>query len=234
MAETTTAATALRVKAQVVLERLVAVYGWKPQQPHRDAMHELVTTMLSHRTTRADEKVAYERMWAAYGSWSAIQHAPVDELIDLISTVQYPEVKAPNIQRTLARIEAERGEYAIDFLAALPAGQALAWLMSLPGVGLKTASLVLLFNFGQPVLPVDTHVHRVSGRLGLIGPRVSAEKSHTVLLDLLPNDADTLFNFHKCLYYHGQKVCVWGAPRCQQCPLRDICDYYQQVAGPSR
>ena len=94
--------------------------------------------------------------------------------------------------------------------------------MSLPGVGLKTATLVLLFNFHQPVLPVDTHVFRVSQRVGLIGAKVTAEKAHTILLEMLPREAPVLFNFHKHLYWHGQRICTWKAPKCEACPLENI------------
>jgi endonuclease-3 len=110
----------------------------------------------------------------------------------------------------------------------MPVAEALDWLMSLPGVGIKTASLVLLFCFGKPVLPVDTHVHRVSQRLGLIGPKVAPTKAHALLLALLPPDPPVLFNFHVAMLQHGRQVCVWGAPRCEICPLTDLCHWYQE------
>jgi endonuclease-3 len=103
--------------------------------------------------------------------------------------------------------------------------------MDLPGVGVKTASLVLLFCFGKAVLPVDTHVHRVSQRTGLIGPKVNPTAAHPLLLNLLPLDPYILFNFHVSLLRHGQKICIWGAPRCEKCPLTDICDWYQSHYG---
>ena len=106
--------------------------------------------------------------------------------------------------------------------------EGLAWLTSLPGVGIKTASLVLLFCFGKLALPVDTHVHRVSQRLGLIGPKVSAAKAHQLLLALLPADPYILYNFHVALLRHGQRICTWSNPRCQKCPLTDLCDWYKE------
>jgi endonuclease III len=84
-----------------------------------------------------------------------------------------------------------------------------------------------LFCFAKPVLPVDTHLHRVSGRLGLIGPKASAEAAHTILLNLLPPEPFVLYNFHVGMLRHGQKICVWGTPRCKQCALTELCDYYQ-------
>ncbi|HEX2619659.1 MAG TPA: hypothetical protein VHL11_05920, partial [Phototrophicaceae bacterium] len=107
----------------------------------------------------------------------------------------------------------------------LPVEDGLAWLMDLPGVGIKTASLVLLFCFSKPVIPVDTHVHRVSGRLGLIGAKVSAESAHHLLLAMLPPDPHILFNFHVAMLRHGQRICTFNSPRCPRCPLNTICDY---------
>ncbi len=217
----------LRDRVLAVYARLVQAYGELPLVPRREPMHELISTMLSHRTTEQEEARAFERMWARFGSWEAIRDAPLDALIDAIAPANFAEAKAPNIQETLRRIIAERGEPSIDFLRDLPTESALAWLMALPGVGVKTASLVLLFCFGKPVLPVDTHVHRVSGRLGLIGPKVSASAAHKVLLDLLPHEPTVLFNFHKAMLRHGQQVCVWGTPRCARCPLTDLCDWFR-------
>lgn len=215
------------LKAREVLQRLVAMQGERQLIPRREPMRELISTMLSHRTTHADEELAYERMWARFGSWEGIRDAPVDELAHEIRSARFPEVKAPNIKKVLARIIEDRGTPSVDFLADLPADEGMRYLMSLPGVGLKTASLVLLFCFAKPVMPVDTHVHRVSGRLGLIGPKVSAEAAHALLPALLPQDSHTFYNFHVSLLRHGQRICVWGEPRCAQCPLTDLCDWYQ-------
>jgi endonuclease-3 len=110
----------------------------------------------------------------------------------------------------------------------MPTDEALDWLMSLPGVGIKTASLVLLFCFSKTIMPVDTHVHRVSGRIGLIGPKVSAETAHADLLLLLPPDPHVLFNFHVDMLKHGQQICIWGAPRCERCPMTDLCNWYKE------
>ena len=216
----------LREKAQVAYERLLATYGDNPLVPRREPMHELVSTMLSHRTTGKNEDLAYERMWQRFGSWEAIRDAPVEELAEAIAPSNFAEVKAPNIKKTLARIIEERGEATIDFLKEMPTDEALKWLVALPGVGVKTATLVLLFCFAKPVLPVDTHVHRVSQRLGLIGPKVDPTAAHPILLALLPPEPPVLYNFHLNMLRHGQKVCVWGAPRCARCPLTEICDWY--------
>jgi endonuclease-3 len=219
--------TELVAKASEVYRRLLERFGEHPLVPRHKPMHELISTMLSHRTTQQNEAIAFERMWERFGSWEAIRDAPIGELVETIETSNYPESKAPRIQETLRRIIDERGEPSIDFLRDLPAEEGLAWLMALPGVGIKTASLVLLFCFSKPVIPVDTHVYRVSQRLGLIGPKTNAEAAHAILLTLLPPEPHVLFNFHVNMLRHGQQICIWGTPRCSRCPLTDICDWYQ-------
>ncbi|GIK38180.1 MAG: endonuclease III [Chloroflexota bacterium] len=223
-----TADALLKAKTWEVYQSLLHTYGERPLKPRREPMHELISTMLSHRTTQKNEATAFEQMWQHFGLWEAIRDAPPVELAETIAPSNFAEAKAPNIKETLRRIIDERGAPTIDFLRDLPAQEGLAWLMSLPGVGIKTASLVLLFCFSKPVLPVDTHVHRVSQRLGLIGPKVNPEAAHKLLLNLLPKDPHVLFNFHISMLRHGQKICIWGTPRCEQCPLRDICDWYQK------
>lgn len=195
----------------------------------RSPMHELISTMLSHRTNHADEEKAYYTMLERFGDWEGVLHADVDELAEAIKTTRYPGQKAPQIQQTLRLIKEERGEISIDFLKDMPVEEAMAWLTRLPGVGLKTATLLLLFNFQKPVLPVDTHVFRVSQRVGLIGAKVTANKAHDLLLRMLPPDAVELFNFHKHLFWHGQRICTFYSPRCEKCVLNSICNYYQDV-----
>lgn len=207
--------------------KLTEVYGTQDIYGRYDPMHELIATILSHRTTHANEVAAYKAMRERYLTWEAVRDAPLDELITCIRTANYPEVKAPWIKQVLAAIITERGHANIDFLADRSTEEAMTWLMNLPGVGLKTASLLLLFYFRKPVLPVDTHVHRVTQRVGVLGPKVSAERAHRILLDELPKDPVVLFNFHKHFYWHGQRVCTWYVPKCNECALADQCAFYQ-------
>lgn len=223
---------ALQEKAWAVYQQLVAHYGEQPLKPRRKPMHELISTMLSHRTTQHNEALAFQRMWDRFGSWEAIRDAPLDELTEAIAPSNYPDTKAPRIKEALSIIIKERGEPSIDFLADMPADEGLKWLMALPGVGIKTASLVLLFCFSKPVLPVDTHVHRVSQRIGLIGSKVSADAAHLLLPALLPDDPHVLFNFHIALLKHGQQICIWGTPRCERCPVTALCDWYHAHRAP--
>lgn len=204
-------------------------YGELPLEPRREPMHELISTMLSHRTTHANEEAAYHNMINAFGDWEGVLAAPFEALADSLAPAQFPGAKAANIQKALERIRERSPDFSLDFLRDLPEDEAMAWLASLPGVGTKTARLLLLFNFHKPVLPVDTHVHRVSQRVGILKATDTADKAHQVLPQLLPRDARVLFNFHKHLYWHGQRICTWKAPRCPKCPLQQLCNYYQQV-----
>lgn len=214
------------IKTREAHEQLNRVYGIQAIYGRADPMHELIGTILSHRTTHANEVAAYQTMRERFPTWEAVRDAPLPDLVDAIRTASYPEVKAPYIQNLLTHLIRETGAATIDFLATLSTADAMKWLTDLPGIGPKTATLLLLFNFQRPVLPVDTHVYRVTQRLGLIGPTVSAEKAHTLLLNYLPPDATVLFNFHKHFYWHGQRVCTWYNPKCTECVLREHCNFY--------
>ena len=199
------------------------------RQPRREPIHELISTMLSHRTTHANEEKAYYRMRELFPTWPDVINAPLEQLTKALETAQYPAPKAINIQKALSIIQEKSPDFSLHFLKDFSVDEAMTWLMHLPGVGLKTATLVLLFNFHKPVLPVDTHVFRVSQRIEIIGAKVTAEKAHTMLLERLPKEAPVLFNFHKHLYWHGQRICTWKSPKCEECPLRIFCNYYQEV-----
>ncbi|MSP13581.1 MAG: endonuclease III [Chloroflexi bacterium] len=225
-----TSEAALKAKALGVNRRLEAAYGHKPWRPRRDALRELISTILSHRTKSATEWAAMDRLWQKYGSWEGIRDAPVEGIVEAIYSVTWAERKGLSIKRVLQIISERRtGELNIDFLADLPVEEGLEWLTSLPGVGIKTASLVLLFNFHKTILPVDTHLHRVSMRLGLIGPKVTPEQAHEILAHLLPPDPDIYWNYHVNMLQHGREICIWSRPRCEKCVLTGICDYYHDV-----
>ncbi|ALI98316.1 endonuclease III domain-containing protein [Rufibacter tibetensis] len=209
--------------------RLNEVFGHLSGYPRRDPMRELISTMLSHRTTHANEEKAYFQMLEKFPTWEAVMDAPVEELTQALTPAEFPGAKAVNIQKALRLIQAERSDFSLDFLNDLDVPEAMAWLMSLPGVGLKTATLVLLFNFHKPVFPVDTHVHRISQRVGLIGVKVTHDKAHQILLDMLPKDALVLYNLHRHMLKHGQKICTWNSPKCEVCVLQNICNYYADV-----
>lgn len=224
----TTDVQALADKAAETTRRLTERYGELPFSS-KDPMGMLVDILLSHRTRDEQTAAAYDNLLRRFGSWEAVRDAPTGEVQAAIENVNWPEVKAPRIQVAMRQITEERGGLNLDFLRDLPVEEGVAWLNRFEGVGPKTASCVLLFSCCKAILPVDVHVHRVSMRLGLIGKKVSAEAAHNLLQALLPQDARSIYNFHKALLRHGQRICVFERPRCKQCNLTDICDYYKSM-----
>jgi endonuclease III len=222
---------ALSAKALEVTRRLTEFYGELPFSS-KDPMSQLVDIILSHRTRDEQTAAAYDNLLKRFGSWEAVRDAPTSEVEAVIENVNWPEAKAPRLQALMRRITEERGELNLDFLRDLPVDEGAAWLRRLGGVGPKTAACVLLFSCQKPILPVDTHVHRISIRLGLIGKKVTADAAHDLLQALLPRDARTIYNFHKGLLRHGQQICVYDRPRCEKCPITDLCDYYNTVVKP--
>jgi len=210
------------------LTELYGVAEWSKKDP----LSMLVDIILSHRTRDEQTAAAYDNLLKRFGSWEAMRDAPTSEVQETIANVNWPEVKAPRLQALMRRITEERGELNLDFLRDIPVEEGAAWLNRLEGVGPKTTAAVLLFSSRKPILPVDTHVHRVSIRLGLIGKKVTADNAHALLQALLPNDPQTIYNFHKALLRHGQRVCVYDRPRCEKCILTDLCDYYKTVVKP--
>lgn len=222
---------ALSAKALEVTRRLTTEYGEVPFSS-KDPMSMLVDIILSHRTRDEQTAAAWADLLQRFGSWEAVRDAPTNEVQDTIANVNFPEVKAPRLQTIMRQITAERGNLNLDFLCDLPVEESAAWLNRFEGVGPKTTACVLLFSCQKPLLPVDVHVHRCSIRLGLIGKKVTADNAHNLLQALLPHDARSIYNFHKALLRHGQRVCVYERPRCNRCVLTDVCDYYQTVVRP--
>ncbi|MFN2184617.1 MAG: endonuclease III domain-containing protein, partial [Anaerolineae bacterium] len=196
--------------------------------PHLDPVSELVSTILSQNTNDDNRDVAFDRLRSQFPTWQQVRDADTDAVIEAIRPAGLANQKGPRIQEALRRITQERGELELDFLAGWPVQDAKAWLNSINGVGPKTAAIVLLFSLGRPAFPVDTHVHRVTKRLGLIGPNVSREKAHQELERLVPEEA--YYPFHLNLIRHGRQICTSRNPKCAQCSLRDLCNYYQSQA----
>jgi endonuclease III len=217
----------LRAKARAVLALLRGEYG-EPEWPVLDPLGTLVEILLSHRTADPATWKAFTTLRERFPTWEQVCDAPVPEIEEAIDGVTWPEQKAPRIKAVLERIKGERGNLDLSFLDDLPLEEANAWLQSLGGVGPKTAACVLLFSMKRPLLPVDTHVHRVSIRLGLIPEKMSADAAHPAVQAFLPdpNDERDVLAFHRNMLLHGQRVCVWRDPHCQRCVVREWCDYY--------
>lgn len=210
-------------KALRIHERLLAEYGDRPWHPH-EPLDTLVRTILSQNTNDVNRDRAFERMRARFPTWEAVRDASLSDLVEAVRPAGLAPIKAPRIQEALRRITDAQGCISLDFLADMPLEEARRWLLSLPGIGPKTAAIVLLFAFGRPAFPVDTHIHRVARRLGLIPPRVSREDAHRILEAILP--PDTYYSFHLNLIAHGRAICQARLPRCESCVLRDDCTYY--------
>lgn len=213
-------------KAREIHNRLLAAYGEPEWRPSLDPISELVSTILSQNTNDANRDVAFERLRERFPSWEAVRDAPPAEVVDAIRSAGLANQKGPRIQAALRLITEERGALDLSFLAGWPLPEARAWLESIWGVGPKTAAIVLLFSLGRPAFPVDTHVHRVTRRLGLIGPRVSAERAQIELERQV--DPSAYLAFHLNLIRHGRQTCTSRKPACPACPLTDLCDYYQE------
>jgi endonuclease-3 len=207
--------------ALTVHGRLLAYYGVPPIKAQQPPLDELIQTILSQNTSDSNSGRAYAALRAAYPTWEAVRAADTDAVAEAIRVGGLGSVKAPRIQQIIRLLEQEHGTATLDLLDAMPLEEARAYLLSLPGVGPKTAACVLLFSLHKAALPVDTHVYRVSQRLGLVGARVSAEQSHALLESILP--PDLYYPFHLLLIQHGRTLCEAQRPRCTVCPLADIC-----------
>ena len=210
--------------------RLVRIFGEQTQRPGRDPIAVLVATMISQNTNDALRDQAFNALRQRFPTWEQVRDAPLEEVMETIRVAGLSQQKAPRIQQALRRISEERGELSLDFLRDLGVEKAKQWLTSIKGVGPKTAAIVLLFALDMPAFPVDTHVHRVTKRLGLIPANTSREKAHEILEALLP--ARIYATFHLNVIRHGREVCQARKPRCELCVLRDLCDYYGNVLHP--
>jgi endonuclease-3 len=160
--------------------------------------------------------------------WMQVELAPVDELIDVIRPAGLGNQKAPRIQASLARLREERGDHSLEFLGQMTPRDARDWLTSIDGIGVKTASVVLMMSFGMPLMPVDRHVDRVSKRIGLIPPKVTAEQAHDRYLALL--EPEQCYPLHVGLITHGRELCDARSPRCDACPIAPRCRYVDKRA----
>jgi endonuclease-3 len=212
-------ATPRRIRA--IHDRLTKRFG--PLQPPRvsDPLDELILTVLSQHTSDRNAERAFADLRTAYPSWDDVVAGPPERIADAIRSGGLAVTKAPRIQAILREIRVREGRYELSRLRTLGDADARAYLTSLPGVGPKTAAVVLSFALGRDAIPVDTHVHRVTRRLGIVPPRVSAERADRILHDLVPDGLRT--PLHVGLIQLGREICVARVPRCERCPLRSLC-----------
>ncbi len=199
------------------MERLRAAYGRPELLPHRAPVDELILTVLSQNTNDRNRDVAYARLRERFGSWEEVRDAPREEVEEAIRPGGLAPTKSKVIQNILRALEGDD----LMWLETVPVEEGRAHLCALPGVGRKTAACVLLFSFGLPDVPVDTHVFRVGSRLGLFRPGASLEEAHDEMLRF----ADEAYELHVSLIRHGRRTCTARNPDCPACPLLSICPH---------
>jgi endonuclease III len=202
-----------------ITDRLEAAYGRPVLRTRRSALDELVQTILSQNTSDRNSEHAYARMRERFPTWEAVRDAPEAELVDALRPGGLAVQKAPRIQAVLRDLD----RLDLEWLGGLPADEAMRWLVALPGVGPKTASCVLLFSLGVPVMPVDTHIHRIALRVGLVPAGTTADAAHALLTEMTP--PERMLEAHLLLIRHGRTTCTARRPRCEECVLLDLCDY---------
>jgi len=217
------------LKAAWVCEKLDEEYGQLTWRSHGEPLGALVMTILSQHTSDKNSERAFDSLRRAYKDWDAVREAGAPEIADTIRSGGLADAKAPRIKRVLEEIHGRTGATNLDFLADMPTDEARAYLNGFHGVGPKTTACVLMFSLGRPVLPVDTHVFRVSHRLGLIAKRIGEAKAHDALEKLVP--PERVYAFHVHMIRHGRRVCTAQRPRCGVCALAERCDYYHATGG---
>ena len=220
-----------RRRVRAIRDRLRAAYGRPVLRPHGAPIDELVLTVLSQNTNDRNRDVAYGRLQRRFpGGWAEVRDAPVEAVEEAIRPGGLSNTKAVRIQEIMRAMDDDD----LAWLAEAPLAEARDHLTALPGVGRKTAACVLLFSFGRPDVPVDTHVYRVGGRLGLFRPGASFEEAHDELTRLAGGNPDEAYELHVALIRHGRRTCTARAPRCGECPLRRMCPYARARAVAAR
>jgi endonuclease III len=205
-------------RVRAIRRRLAEVYGVPAMEPHGHPIAELVLTVLSQSTNDRNRDVAFVRLRDRFPTWSAVRDAPVEEIEEAIRPGGISKVKSVRIQEILRGIG---DPLDLDWMAEAPVVESRDFLTALPGVGRKTAACVLLFAFGLREVPVDTHVSRVGGRLGILPSKGPFEKLHDEMLRISPPGAE--LELHVNLLRHGRRTCHAQRPACPRCELRRMC-----------
>jgi endonuclease-3 len=210
-------------KLDQVSHRLFDYFGEPDWHDPLPAVDELVCTILSQNTNDINRDIAFRALKERYGSWQEVANADPAELQYVIRVAGLAQQKGPNIQAALTAIHENNGEFDLDWLKELELEEARSWLVNLKGVGPKTAAIVMVFALGMPAFPVDTHIYRVSGRIGLRPEKLNVEKTHEYL-EAIGNPVD-FGHLHLNLISLGRQFCQARKPKCAGCPVLDLCDY---------
>ncbi len=209
-----------------ILELLRLGYGPRFWQPHHDPLSELVLTILSQNTSDKNSRAAFQELRKTFPDWTKLVEVETAGIAETIRSGGLSNIKAERIQSALREIQLKHGSLDLTFLTPMPLEDARAWLLTLPGVGLKTAACVLLFALGRPAMPVDTHVYRVATRLGLIPPRSSQKNAHFLLEKAVP--AEDIYEFHVLMIEHGRRICSARSMKCKSCICKTLCAGYDK------
>jgi endonuclease-3 len=219
----------LRELAEEVNRRLIEKYGdpsWRDTLPILD---ELISTILSQNTNDINRDRAFSRLKGTFETWDDVRDADVNAVIEAIRSAGLANQKGPRIQKILQQITEEKGSLELDFLRDLKTVDAMSWLMRFTGVGPKTASIVLLFSLDKPAFPVDTHIQRVTGRIGLRPEAMSNEQAHRHLGELFPPECYK--SAHLNIIRLGREICHPHHPACDICVLQTLCNFFQRSVG---
>ena len=211
------------------IERILDdTYGPRILRANGDPVSELVGTILSQNTSDVNTARSFASLRTRFPTWSEVITADTNTVRDAIRMGGLGNIKAPRIQQVLNAIYQQRGSFDLSFLTTMESTAAQTWLMHLDGVGPKTAACVLLFSFGMPLMPVDTHVARVMTRLAVVPDRSSTLRKERIIETLIGTDANRMYAVHVETIAHGRQLCRAQTPHCEQCPLRSVCPYYQE------
>ncbi|MGB4594749.1 MAG: hypothetical protein WBI14_02455 [Anaerolineaceae bacterium] len=210
-----------------VSERLTEFYGTPDLDHERTAVDELVLTYLSQNTNDINRDKAYASLKSQFATYEEVRDADPQEVKDCIRVAGLANQKGPNIQAGLRAISERAGEINLDFLKEMEIEEARGWLTNLKGVGPKTAAIVLVFSMGMPAFPVDTHVYRVSGRIGFRSQQLDVAKTHTYLESI--GDPSQFGPLHLNLIRLGREICQARKPKCPVCPVNDLCQYPEKT-----
>jgi len=223
----------MRAKYARIAAALNEEYGYPTWRQHYPPVDEMMLTFLSQNTSDTNSLRAFEQIKARYAEWEAVRDAQPGELIDTIRSAGLANQKGPRMQAALRYLTETQGRITLDHLQDMPVTDAKRWLTSINGIGPKTAAIILLFSMNKPAYPVDTHVHRVTRRLGLVGDKTTAEQAHVIMEQIVPEK--DYYASHLQIIQHGREVCHARNPRCGVCVLQKECDYFNQLpAGTSR
>jgi len=210
--------------AQAVNQRLIEYYGFPEWRNPLPPLDELVSTILSQNTNDNNRDRAFQALRRRFPTWELVRDAPEAAVIEAIRPAGLANQKGPRIQAVLREITAERGGLDLEFLQEMETEEAHDWLMRFKGVGPKTTAIVLLFSLGKPAFPVDTHIYRVSGLLGLRPQNMNADQAHVHLQALFSSEA--YYPAHLNMIHLGREICQARKPNCPVCPLQDLCAYF--------